>query len=132
MVQFSVERTGYNYGGDQGGKITFEIQSVNIGNGFDWTNQEFRAPHTGIYFFSISGTKDFGTPDSDRACVSFRINGEGNGEAISSDKTEFGALSYQLVRKLEANDKVELFLKFGQTYTLYFSGWMLDDDLLSF
>ena len=129
MVQFSVEREGYNFGGDERGKITFEKQSVNVGNGFDWTNQEFRVPYTGIYFFSISGTKDFGTPNSDRAAVSFQINGEGHGEAISSDKTDFGALSYQLIRKLNANDKVEVVLKYGQLFTLYFSGWMLDEDL---
>jgi len=128
VVQFSVERHG-NYG-IKGQKITFVKQALNIGNGFDWENQLFRAPNPGTYFFSVSGTEDFGVPNSPRAAVSVLVNGETIGEAVSSDKTDFGGFSYQVVRKLNATDKVELFMHFGKVYSLYFNGWMIDEDLI--
>lgn len=124
MVQFSVERHG-NYG-VTGQKIIIEKEALNVGNGLDWTNQLFRAPYPGTYFFSISGTKDYGTENSIRSAVSVRVNGEFIGEAVSY----FGGFSYQVVRKLNATDKVELFMDFGKVYSLYFNGWILDEDFV--
>ena len=128
LVRFSVETVGNN-DFKQDETIKYEQQTLNMGNGFDWTNQLFRAPLPGTYFFSVSGTKDFGDPNSTRAAVSVLINGEQIGEAISSDKTDFGGFSFQAVRKLNASDKVELLMKFGNVYSLYFNGWILDEDL---
>ena len=51
------------------------------------------------------------------------------GEAVSSENTEFGGFSFQAVRKLNATDKVELIMKFGRIYNVYFNGWILDEDL---
>jgi len=104
-------------------------QTLNVGNCFDWTNQLFRAPYPGTYFFSVSGTKNSGAPNSYRAAISVLVNGESIGEAISSDSTNFGGFSYQTVIKLNVSDKVELFMHFGETFSLYFNGWILDEDL---
>ena len=127
LVQFNVETVGFPQ--ITGQKIAFSKQTLNVGNGFDWINQLFRAPYPGTYFFSISGTKNFGVPNSYRAAVAFRVNGNKIGEATSSDNTEFGGFSYQAIIKLNAYDKVELFISFGQIYNLYFSGWMINEDL---
>ena len=113
-----------------GERVAFGKQTLNVGNGFDWTNQVFRAPYPGTYFFSVSGTKNYGVPNSSRAAVSVLLNGESIGEAVSSDATEFGGFSFQAVRKLNTSDKVELFMHFGNVYSLYFNGWILDEDLV--
>jgi len=130
LVQFNVETTGYLVGLHPEQKIQFKKQTLNVGNGFDWTNQLFRAPYTGTYFFSVSGTKYFGTTDTFRACLSVRINGESIGQAVSSDKTDFGGFSFQAARKLNATDRVDLVMHFGKAYSVYFSGWFMDEDLL--
>ena len=123
MVQFSVEK--YR-DGDQGEKITFSKLTLNVGNGFDWGNQLFRAPHPGNYFLSVSGTKELGI--SSRAVVAVLVNGVNIGEAVSSHMTDHGGFSIQLIVKLDANDKVEL-LHWGKVYVLYFNGWILHEEL---
>ena len=79
---------------------------MNEGNGFDWENQYFRAPHSGTYFFSISGSKCFNT--NERVSIAVILNGITIGEAKSSERTLYGSFSYQLSMKLNANDKIEL------------------------
>ena len=126
LVQFSVGSENWSH---LRGKIVFREKSLNVGNGFDWNSQIFRAPYPGTYFFSVSGTKNFGIPNSTRAAVNILVNGEGIGEAVSSEKTEFGGFSCQVITKLNASDKVELFMHFGKVYNVYFTGWMLDENL---
>ena len=124
LVQFSVVK--YR-DGDQGEKITFSKLTLNAGNGFDWENQLFRAPHPGNYFFSVSGTKELGI--SGRAVVAVLVNGVNIGEAVSSHMTDHGGFSIQVVVKLAANDKVEL-SHWGKVYELYFNGWILNENLI--
>jgi len=129
LVQFAVE--GVNlYNSYAGKKIRYDRLSLNAGNGFNWENGWLQAPYPGTCFFSISGTKD--TPTSDkRTCIEVKLNGNWIGEAISSDYTSYGGFSYQFTRKLNATDKIELFLKIGEVpYSIYFTGWMLDEGLL--
>ena len=64
-----------------------------------------------------------------RVALSFLVNGVSIGEAVSSENTAFGGFSFQVVRKLNATDKVELVMKFGRIYNVYFNGWILDEDL---
>ena len=116
--------------GIRGQKIIFDNQVLNVGNGFKWYNQSFHAPYPGSYFFSISGTKN-GVYNDSRACVAVLVNGASiDGEAVSSESTLFGGFAYQFARKLNASDKLELVMKFGKFYSIYFTGWMLDEDLL--
>lgn len=129
LVQFDVRFLGAHHG-FRGDKINFFIQNLNVGNGFDWKNQWFVAPYPGTYFFSISGTKNMNSKDV-RTCIAVNLNGKSIGEAISSDNTVFGGYSYQFTRKLNATDKIELFLKFGGIpYSIYFTGWMLNEDIV--
>ena len=129
LVQFNVLTEGGYNRVNAGQRIRFEKQTVNVGNGFDWKNNIFRAPYPGTYFFSVSGTKNYGIPNSTRAAVNILVNGEGIGEAVSSEKTDFGGFSCQVITKLNASDKVELFMHFGKVYNVYFTGWMLDENL---
>lgn len=101
---------------------------LNVGGGFDWNNQLFRAPYSGTYFFSLSGSKDGGS-FSTRANMAVKVNDETVGEALSSEGTQWGGFSYQFSKKLNVNDTVELVMQWGKTYLLYFSGFMLDEDL---
>ncbi len=119
--------------GIAGQKFTFPIKDnfLNIGNGFDWDNQCFLAPYPGIYFFSLSGSKILLPPNS-RASILVYLNGNEIGEALSSENTIYGAFSYQFSRKLNVGDKIELLLhkESSQVYLLYFTGWMLEQELL--
>lgn len=135
-VQFSVEIQAIQHGfyGNKNEKVQFQKQVLNIGGGFDWNNQLFRAPYPGTYFFSLSGSKIVAPNrrirnNIDKLDIGFRVNGEEIGEALSSENTRFGSLSYQVSLKLNADDKVELILYNGEASLLYFTGWMLDEDL---
>ena len=133
LVQFNVLREGTSPA-NPGQKLDFpKPPTLNVGNGFDRPNHLFRAPYPGTYFFSVSGTKDASIPNNTnvetRVVVSFLVNGVSIGEAVSSEKTAFGGFAFQVVRKLNATDKVELVMKFGKIYNVYFNGWILDEDL---
>jgi len=118
------------YNAYAGKKIRYNRKSLNVGNGFNWENGWFQAPYPGTYFFSISRSKYSYTNDV-ITCIEVKLNGNWIGEAISSGKTSYGSFSYQFTRKLNATDKIELFLKIGEIpYSIYFTGWMLDEDLL--
>ena len=129
LVHFSVEMKEDFYG-NNGEKIKFKKQVVNIGNGFDQENQWFRAPYPGTYFFSLSGSKDSGSgKQSSKVDIGILLNRQEIGEALSSDHTLLGSFSCQLSLKLNASDKVELTMYTGKIYLLYFTGWMLEEDL---
>jgi len=102
---------------------------LNVGGGFDWQNQLFRAPYNGTYFFSVSGSKDEFTFNT-RANIHVKLNDEFIGEALSSSNTNYGGFSNQFIKKLKTNDRIELFMEHGKSYLLYFTGSMLDEDLI--
>jgi len=112
--------------GEEDSRITFLNELFNVGDGFDWKNQIFRAPFNGIYLFSISGSKEF---DSEIANIDVKLNNEVIGKALSSQETKFGSFSYQFTLKLVANDTIELVMQSGKIDLLYFTGSMLDQDL---
>ncbi len=126
-VYFYVERAEDGYGEDDQ-KITFLKEVINVGGGFDWKNQLFRAPYSGVYFFSISGSKYNGFL-STRANIIVKVNNEVIGQALSSGSTQWGGFSHQFSKRLNANDTVELIMKWGKIYLLYFTGFMLEEDL---
>lgn len=116
--------------GNKDEKIKFKKQVLNIGNGFDWENQWFRAPYPGTYFFSVSGSKDSSSgKQSSKVDIGILLNGQEIGEALSSDFTLFGSFSCQISVKLNASDKVELIMYNGKINLLYFTGWMLEENL---
>lgn len=114
-----------------GKKIEFLTEFLNVGGGFDWKNQLFRAPYNGTYFLSISGTKDHDEKNN-KASIFLKHNKDTIGETLSSDKTSFGGFSLTLTRNLKANDTVELELTKGYVYFVHFTGSMVDEDLNSF
>ena len=122
--------------GTAGHKFTFPSREkfFNFGNGFDWNNQWFLAPYPGTYFFSLSGTKGIWSDANTqrRASIFVDLNGNHIGEALSSQKSEFGGFSFQFSRKLEKGDKIELIMhgESAEVYLLSFTGWMLEQDLL--
>ncbi len=111
-----------------GEKIKFQNQVVNIGGGFDWENQWFLAPYPGTYFFSVSGSK---ASDGDKAEIGIMLNGqkESVGNALTSNGWAFSGFSCQVSIKLNANDKIELKMHNGKVILLYFTGWMLEENL---
>ena len=132
-VHFQVERKdeGDGYEGETKSdirKIKFLQEVLNAGGGFDWENQLFRAPYTGVYSFSISGTKNPHT-STDAADIFVKLNNETIGESLSSAFTAYGGFSCSMVRKLKTNDTIELEMYNGRTYRLFFSGTMLEQDL---
>jgi len=132
LVHFHVERFGPNACYESGGliKIPFERQILNLGNGFNWDNQQFIAPYNGTYFFSISGTKAWG--QDKRACIHVRLNNVNIAQVVSSENTVFGGFATVLSRKLNVSDKIELVMHEdgGNIAYLYFTGWLVDQDLV--
>ena len=117
--------------GKAGEKFTFPSRDkfLNLGNGFDWDNQWFVAPYPGTYFFSLSGCKSI--IGNVKASIFVNLNGNHIGEALSSENTKYGAFSFQISKKLKKNDKIELFMnrRSSQVYLLYFTGWLVEQDL---
>ncbi len=130
-VHFYVKRGGEDgYGPKEDQKITFTQKVLNNGGGFDWENQWFLAPYKGTYFFSVSGSKDSKQNGSSiKTEIVLMVNGKAIGSALSSQSTIFGGFSYQASVKLNAGDQIELFMLFGKTICLHFTGFMLDEDL---
>jgi len=127
-VQFYVERTG-DWGGNNGQKLEFGKETLNVGNGFDWSNQWFRAPFSGTYFFSISGSGRHNKGQKISIKAYLNDKQEFIGEALSSEDTHYGSYSYQFTKTLNAGDKIVLYLETGTIYLAYFSGWMIEQDL---
>jgi len=57
--------------------------------------------------------------------VQFHVESYG----FNTKEGNFGGFSYQFTKKLNAGDKIELFMKFGDVFILAFTGWMLDENL---
>ncbi len=128
-VQFHVENVGEHGTADQKFTFTSKENFVNVGNGFDWDNQRYIVPYNGTYVFILTGTKK--RFDGGKASVFVRLNGENIGEALSTQNTEYGGFSINFYRKLVKSDKIKLFLhgQSAQIYHLYFTGWMLEQEL---
>jgi len=129
LVQFFVDR---NYGdyGNRNQKIHFDNLVLNVGDGFDWKNQYFQAPLAGTYVFSVTGSKCGHGGLAQRASILMLHNGEKIAEILSSDGTIFGGFSYQTIKKLNATDKIELVMQWGQIYLIYFTGWLLEQNII--
>ena len=120
-VHFYVSRRG-NY--KNRGSIKFENEFLNVGKGFDWKNQWFIAPYPGIYFISVSGTKD--RMYSENAIIKALLNGKEIVEVLTIEEKSYDPFSFQFSRKLHAKDKIELVLKQGIIMSLHFTGWMVE------
>ena len=96
-VQFYVQNKGNRH--TDGKKFTFPSKEniLNIGDGFDWSNQWFLSLYPGTYFFSLSGTKAFWSKNGihRRVSIFIDLNGKGIVEAICSTISEYGALFFQ-------------------------------------
>jgi len=129
LVHFHVERSIGNY--ESGGLIPvpFDKQLLNLGNGFNWVNQWFEAPYNGTYFFSISGTKNH---EGDKTCFHVRLNNINIAQVLSSENSAWGGFATIISRKLNVGDKIELVMHEdgGNVYLLYFTGWLVDQDLV--
>jgi len=128
LVQFFVDRNVGDYG-QRNQRIQFDNLVLNVGGGFNWENQYFQAPVSGTYAFSLTGSKCGVNGLPEGASILILHNGEKIAEALSSYSTVFGGFSYQTTRKLNATDKIELVIKGGQIWLIYFTGWLLDQNI---
>jgi len=141
-VQFHVQNKGNR--GTAGQKFTFPSidNFFNFGNGFDWSNHNGFLPHTPRYLFLfpfghktlcafflflaiaiLNEEQVFLLPSMETILVKLSAH---------KKKNEYGAFSFRFSRKLEKGDKIELVM-YGQSaevYLFYFTGWMLEQDLL--
>ena len=93
--------------GQNGEKITFILAVLNVGGGFDWNSQLFRALYDGIYFFfTISRSKTISL-DHIQAYIGIAINNEHIGEALSSSKTTYGGFSQYIVVFLSVHKETQ-------------------------
>ena len=115
--------------------ITFEEEYINIGNHFNKQTGVFVTPKTGLYEFSLNGQKDGGEFET---TIVLRVNGYSvqNVWADFLGKHNFATLfSMQSLLKLNAGDRVSLYLKNGAIYDgvekrfTHFTGKLLTDEI---
>jgi len=87
-------------------KISFEIETLNIGFAMNLTSGIFTAPKSGIYHFSFTVIKD----KNDRAWTSIflRKNGENVGVALAEGINGAYTTSVVSTLKLIEGDKIDL------------------------
>ena len=95
-VHFYVFRKGHYR---NQGLIRFENEILNVGKGFDWKNQWFVAPYSGIYFISVSGTKD--RQNSEPVIIHALLNEEQIVEVLCFDEKNYDPFSFQLSKNLK-------------------------------
>ena len=113
-VTFSVVRTSLLTSDQDPVNITYDTIDANEGNGFDKDSGVFVAPTSGYYVLHMtmaSNTEEKG------AIVRMRHKGE---IIVSAFQFNFGVGSNQVIRQLEAGDKV--WTELEAKYTAYSSG----------
>ncbi len=96
--------------------VPFEIVNLNLGDAFNWKQQEFIIPITGIYEFTVKGFK---TGAEEEMELSLRLNEDevANAWADCLDIHEFFTpFSIYSILKVEKGDRIDLFLDKGCLY----------------
>jgi len=111
-------------------KISFEIETLNIGSAMNLTSGIFTAPKSGIYHFSFTVIKD----KNDRAwhSIFLRKNGENVGVALATGYNGAYTTSVLSTLKLNEGDKIDLYKETDidnyverELYT-QFTGWLVE------
>lgn len=129
-----------------GTKITFEIETLNIGRAMDIDSGVFTAPLHGIYFFSVSAVGEtIKSGNSGLELGLFLEEGSenftgkkmpiGTGKIFNTNKLEENTLSIQSTLELKKGDKLWLELRYSNDVHLrddsfrstHFTGFLLDE-----
>ncbi len=131
-VYFHVQRNStYSLAGTT---IPFQIEQLNVGGGINITSGIFRAPISGIYFFSFNGVKN--APASHLRVYLYHNSNlitEAHGTSVSGGFT--ATLSSTL--SLKSGDQISLQMAMGQLYDdnvgryTNFNGLLLQEDMFS-
>lgn len=114
--------------------ITFQLEVLNIGNAMNLSSGIFTAPVGGIYHFEFCGTKD----NSETQLVIFmEVNGAHVGAAQTSGLKPMSLnINLAVSLRLKLGDRVNLYKSSGilfdsNSHFTHFSGWLVEEDLVS-
>ncbi|XP_046645898.1 multimerin-1-like [Daphnia pulicaria] len=125
--------------------IPFDLAKVNMGNAMELASGKFRAPRSGIYFFSFTGHALFPQSVSEvELAVSLYLNGNRVGwaevEETNTSDGQFSPLTLQSTINLKAGDQIWLqivsisegtVLFNARNHYTHFTGWMLEEDIVA-
>ncbi|XP_046635082.1 uncharacterized protein LOC124314096 isoform X1 [Daphnia pulicaria] len=103
--------------------LSFEKESLNVGDAFNMSTGVFTAPRNGTYFFAFSGFPENGNP--------LYFNLQLNDENMANCYSPYVATNCNIpfTTKLSSGDRVQLFLQTGSTNSAVFTGWLIAEDI---
>jgi hypothetical protein len=113
--------------------IPFEIELLNVGSAMDISSGVFTVPRSGRYFFTLWGIKDEAAKGTE---LSLRLNGIQIAQTSSSYGGSYSTYSLQTTLNLQGADQISSSLtsaalnkKSVSTYSTFFGGWLLEEDI---
>jgi len=113
--------------------IPFEIELLNVGNAMNISSGVFTVPRSGRYFFTLWGIKNEAAKGTE---LSLRLNGDHVAQTSSSDGGSYYTYSLQTTLNLQGGDQISSTLISGalhndsiSTYSTFFGGWLLEEDI---
>ncbi|XP_046632837.1 uncharacterized protein LOC124312378 [Daphnia pulicaria] len=113
--------------------IPFEIELLNVGSAMDISSGVFTVPRSGRYFFTLWGIKDEAAKGTE---LSLRLNGVQIAQTSSSYGGSYSTYSLQTTLNLQGADQISssitsaaLNKKSVSTYSTFFGGWLLEEDI---
>jgi len=94
----------------------------------------FIVPVSGIYYFSFSGVKCYGS--STYLFIHLQVNGVNIGWALNRGGDVLDTISLSASLRLQASDKVNLYKDGGMLFetfndhSTHFTGWLVEEDLI--
>ena len=110
-VAFSgLKKSGFDFDG----KVVFDESNVNVGNSFNPSIGRFTAPHTAVYYFTISGVS--GASKGYTTITIYK-----NGEILLSindgnNESSHNSMGYSWFESMNSGDTLELFVTSNNMY----------------
>ena len=110
-VAFSgLKKSGFDFDG----KVVFDEDNVNVGNSFNPSIGRFTAPHTAVYYFTISGVS--GASKGYTTITIYK-----NGEILLSindgnNESSHNSMGYSWFESMNSGDTLELFVTSNTMY----------------
>ena len=110
-VAFSgLKKSGFDFDG----KVVFDEDNVNVGNSFNPSIGRFTAPHTAVYYFTISGVS--GASKGYTTITIYK-----NGEILLSindgnNESSHNSMGYSWFESMNSGDTLELFVTSNNMY----------------
>ena len=112
MAFSGLKKSGFDFDG----KVVFDEDNVNVGNSFNPSIGRFTAPHTAVYYFTISGVS--GASKGYTTITIYK-----NGEKVLSindgnNESSHNSMGYSWFESMNSGDTLELFVTSNNMYAI--------------